>query len=226
HSVKRPFRRIAAILVAIVAALFFGLLVRPAAAQKQTKGVEVVQSRTAGTPIMAIVSLGSQRVTIYDADGWILRAPVSSGRKGYETPAGIYAVIQKEAEHYSNLYEDGYMPFMQRITWSGIALHGGPLPGYPASHVCVRIPLDFAECLLDLTRIGMRVIVARNDPVPVEFSHPVLTSLKAVRIKESVAEPSMPPSADLGALPAASPRQSLREVAAQKAAEAKAAAAR
>ncbi len=82
---------------------------------------------------MAVVSLGNQRVTIYDADGWIMRAPVSSGRKGYETPAGIYAVIQKEAEHYSNLYEDGYMPFMQRITWSGIALHGGPLPGYPGA---------------------------------------------------------------------------------------------
>jgi lipoprotein-anchoring transpeptidase ErfK/SrfK len=122
--VKGPFRRIAAILVAIVVALFLGPIVRPAAAQKQTKGIEVVQSRTAGTPIMAVVSLGSQRVTIYDADGWIMRAPISSGRKGYETPAGIYAVIQKEAEHYSNLYEDGYMPFMQRITWSGIALHG------------------------------------------------------------------------------------------------------
>ncbi len=112
---------------------------------------------------MAIVSLSNQRVTIYDADGWIMRAPVSSGRKGYETPAGIYAVIQKETEHYSNLYEDGYMPFMQRITWSGIALHGGPLPGHPASHGCVRMPVEFAERLFDLTKIGMRVIVASPD---------------------------------------------------------------
>src|SRR6266436_4888974 len=102
--------------------------------------VEFVQSRIAGEPIMAIVSLRDQRVTIYDATGWILRAPVSSGQKGRETPAGIFSVIQKEAEHYSNLYDDAYMPHMQRITWSGIALHGGPLPGYPASHGCIRLP--------------------------------------------------------------------------------------
>src|SRR5207248_9338768 len=134
----------------------------------ETMGIEVVQSRPLGTPVMAVVSLGNQRVTIYDANGWIMRARVSSGRKGYETPAGIYSVIQKEAEHYSNLYDDGYMPFMQRITWSGIALHGGPLPGYPASHGCVRMPLGFAERLFDLTKIGMRVIVARGDPIPAE----------------------------------------------------------
>ena len=95
----------------------------------------------AGAPLMAIVSLSNQRVTIYDADGWILRAPVSSGQSGYETPAGIYSVIQKEEEHHSNLYDDASMPFMQRITWSGIALHAGQLPGYPASHGCVRMPL-------------------------------------------------------------------------------------
>ena len=87
----------------------------------------------------------SQRITVYDADGWIVRAPVSSGQKGRETPAGIFSVIQKNAEHYSNLYDDAYMPHMQRITWSGIALHGGVLPGYPASHGCVRMPFDFAE---------------------------------------------------------------------------------
>ncbi len=175
---------------------------------------------------MAIVSLSNQRVTIYDADGWIMRAPVSSGRKGYETPAGIYAVIQKEVEHYSNLYEDGYMPFMQRITWSGIALHGGPLPGYPASHGCVRMPAKFAEHLFDLTKIGMRVIVARTDPVPVEFSHPVLASLNVARISEAVTDPGTPFSVDLGVLQSARPRQSLQSLAVQKAAEAKAAAAR
>jgi hypothetical protein len=69
---------------------------------------------------MAIVSLKSQQVTIYDADGWILRAPVSTGQKGRETPAGVFSVIQKEAEHYSNLYDDASMPHMERITWSGI----------------------------------------------------------------------------------------------------------
>jgi hypothetical protein len=123
---------------------------------------------------MAIVSLHSQRITVYDANGWILRAPVSSGQKGRETPAGIFSVIQKEAEHYSNLYDDAYMPHMQRITWSGIALHGGPLPGYPASHGCVRMPFDFAARLFDATRLGMRVIVAPTDVAPIEIAHPVL----------------------------------------------------
>ncbi|HEX9320833.1 MAG TPA: L,D-transpeptidase family protein, partial [Xanthobacteraceae bacterium] len=156
----------ASLTVAVVTALLAGGIVEPARAGKSSdaKRIEIVQSRPAGHPIMAVVSLSNQRVTIYDAIGWIMRAPVSSGRKGYETPAGIYSVIQKEIEHYSNLYDDGYMPFMQRITWSGIALHGGPLPGHAASHGCIRMPVEFAERLFDLTRIGMRVIVARNDP--------------------------------------------------------------
>ena len=102
---------------------------------------EIVQSRPTGTPIMAIIAIKEQRVTIYDADGRLLQSPVSTGRTGYETPAGLYSVIQKEAEHYSNLYDDASMPFMQRITWSGIALYAGALPGYPASHGCIRILL-------------------------------------------------------------------------------------
>jgi len=138
------------------------------------RSVESIESRAAGEPVMAIVSLRTQRVTVYDANGWILRAPVSSGQKGRETPAGVFAVIQKEAEHYSNLYDDAFMPHMQRITWSGIALHGGPLPGYPASHGCVRMPFDFAERLFDVTRPGMRVIVAPTDVAPIEIAHPVL----------------------------------------------------
>src|SRR2546430_6239121 len=136
--------------------------------------VEFVESRTAGEPVLAIVSLREQRVTIYDANGWILRAPVSSGQKGRETPAGIFSVIQKEAEHYSNLYDDAFMPHMQRITWSGIALHGGPLPGHAASHGCIRLPYDFAERLFGATKVGMRVIVAPSEVTPVAFTHPAL----------------------------------------------------
>jgi hypothetical protein len=138
------------------------------------RAIESIASRTAGEPVMAIVSLQTQRITVYDADGWILRAPVSSGQKGRETPAGIFSIIQKHAEHYSNLYDDAYMPHMQRLTWSGIALHGGPLPGYPASHGCVRMPFDFAERLFDATALGLRVIVAPTDVAPVEIAHPVL----------------------------------------------------
>jgi hypothetical protein len=131
---------------------------------------------------MAIVSISSQQVTLYDAEGWILRAPVSTGTTGRETPAGIFAVIEKDKNHHSSLYDDAWMPNMQRITWNGVALHGGPLPGHAASHGCVRMPYDFAERLFDKTRIGMRVIISPNDAVPVEFSHPALfvSNAKAV----------------------------------------------
>ena len=145
-----------------------------AASGRNERSVVSVESRIAGEPIMAIVSLRNQRITVYDANGWILQAPVSSGQKGRETPAGIFSIIQKEAEHYSNLYDDAYMPHMQRITWSGIALHGGPLPGYPASHGCVRMPYEFAERLFGATRLGMRVIVAPSDVAPVEIAYPAL----------------------------------------------------
>jgi L,D-transpeptidase-like protein len=152
-----------------------------AANGRNQRAVASVESRIAGEPmepIMAIVSLSNQRITVYDAKGWILRAPVSSGQKGRETPAGIFSVIEKEAEHYSNLYDDAYMPHMQRITWSGIALHGGPLPGHAASHGCVRMPYDFAARLFGATRLGMRVIVAPSDVAPVEITHPALFSPK------------------------------------------------
>jgi hypothetical protein len=142
--------------------------------RRGARAVESAEQRTAGEPIMAIVSLQNQRITVYDANGWILRAPVSSGQRGRETPAGIFSIIQKEADHYSNLYDDAYMPHMQRITWSGIALHGGALPGYPASHGCIRLPFDFAADLFDETRLGLRVIVAPGDVAPAEIAHPVL----------------------------------------------------
>ena len=135
---------------------------------------EETASRNAGEPIMAIVSIKTQQVTLYDAEGWILRAPVSTGVKERETPAGVFAVIEKDKDHHSTMYDDAWMPNMQRITWNGIALHGGPLPGYAASHGCVRMPFGFAEKLFDKTRIGMRVIISPNDAAPVEFSHPAL----------------------------------------------------
>jgi hypothetical protein len=145
-----------------------------AAARQPAQPTEATAPREAGEPIMAIVSIKSQQVTFYDADGWILRAPVSTGIAGRETPAGVFAVIEKDKDHHSTLYDDAWMPNMQRITWNGIALHGGPLPGYAASHGCVRMPYGFAEKLFEKTWIGMRVIISPNDAAPVEFSHPAL----------------------------------------------------
>jgi hypothetical protein len=149
---------------------------------------EAVAPRAAGEPLMAIVSIRTQHVTLYDSAGWILRAPVSTGTTGRETPAGIFAVVDKEKDHRSNMYDDAKMPNMQRITWNGIALHGGPLPGYAASHGCVRMPFGFAEKLFDKTRLGMRVIISPEDAEPVEFSHPALLVPKADAIAAAPAK--------------------------------------
>jgi L,D-transpeptidase catalytic domain len=136
--------------------------------------------RTATKPVMAIVALAEQRVSIYDAEGKFVEAPVSTGSAGYETPAGIFSIVQKKEDHRSNLYEDGEMPFMQRITWTGIALHAGNLPGHPASHGCVRMPMGFARQLFDMTEMGMRVLIVRDDMAPSDISHPALFEAKPV----------------------------------------------
>jgi hypothetical protein len=167
----------------ILVALFVLGTVAQVEAQRRPaeRSDELVLTRPVGAPLMGIVALSQQRITIYDAEGRILRAPVSTGQSGYETPAGIYSVIQKEAEHYSNLYDDASMPFMQRITWSGIALHAGALPGRPASHGCIRMPYGFAERIFDLTKTGVRVVIVRDDMSPVEFAHPALLRPGPVR---------------------------------------------
>jgi lipoprotein-anchoring transpeptidase ErfK/SrfK len=154
----------------------------PAAPARPAQSPEATAPRAAGEPIMAIVSIKTQQVTFYDADGWILRAPVSTGVSGRETPAGVFAIVEKERDHHSTMYDDAWMPHMQRITWNGIALHGGPLPGYAASHGCIRMPYGFAERLYDKTWIGMRVIISPNDAVPVEISHPALFTPNAAAI--------------------------------------------
>jgi L,D-transpeptidase catalytic domain len=138
-----------------------------------------------GQPRLAIVSLGDQRVTIYDANGQIMQGPISSGATPNDTPPGIYAILQKNREHYSNRYDDARMPFMQRITWNGMALHGGVLPGYPASHGCIRLREDFANQLFDMTKLGLRVIVSRNNMAPSDIAHPLL--FKPTPFRDNVA---------------------------------------
>jgi hypothetical protein len=172
-TVAMPRSRAVATL-AVIAALTAPTAEAAARQARPKPPAETTAPREAGEPIMAIVSIKTQQVTLYDADGWIMRAPVSTGTTGRETPAGVFAILEKNKDHRSSLYDDAEMPNMQRITWNGIALHGGPLPGYAASHGCVRMPFGFAEKLFDRTRIGMRVIVAPDNAEPVEFSHPAL----------------------------------------------------
>jgi hypothetical protein len=177
-----------------------------------------------GKPVMAIVSLSDQRISIYNANGRFLEAPVSTGSTGYETPAGIFSIVQKKEMHHSNLYHDGEMPFMQRITWTGIALHAGTLPGHPASHGCIRLPMGFAQQLFDMTELGMRVLIVRDDMRPSDISHPALFKSRPVPKELALAGQRSaklgPPAAD-GAIAPGSPRhlQMLRALATAKAVE-------
>src|SRR4051794_34070768 len=166
--------RTAIAMFATLAALAIGAETASAREARPALAREAIAQRAAGELVMAIVSIKTQQVTFYDAEGWIMRAPVSTGTTGRETPAGVFAVLEKDKDHHSSMYDDAWMPNMQRITWNGIALHGGPLPGYPASHGCVRMPFGFAGKLFNKTRIGMRVIISPDDAEPVEFSHPAL----------------------------------------------------
>jgi lipoprotein-anchoring transpeptidase ErfK/SrfK len=136
------------------------------------------EARPVVGPLMVVVSVNRQRLTVYDGDRAIVSSPVSTGKKGHETPLGVFSVIQKEILHHSNLYNDAPMPYMQRITWSGVALHAGPLPGHAASHGCIRLPRDFAVRLWGMTKIGARVIVARNELTPAEFNDSRLFALR------------------------------------------------
>jgi hypothetical protein len=136
-----------------------------------------------------LVSLEKQQLTLY-ADGEpIARSPVSTGKPGHDTPTGVFSIIQKDRWHHSNLYDDAPMYFMQRITWSGVALHQGVVPNHPASHGCVRLPEAFARQLWGMTRPGVRVIIARGDIAPVEISHPRLFAPRREQLEAKV-EPS------------------------------------
>ena len=131
-------------------------------------------------PLIIAVSIEQQKVRIYDANGLFAESPVSTGMKGHPTPMGVFSVIQKHKMHRSNIYSDAPMPYMQRITWSGVAMHAGVLPGYPASHGCIRMPTAFAIKMWNWTRMGARVIITPGQITPARFSHPLLVAQKVV----------------------------------------------
>src|SRR3954454_2540059 len=125
-------------------------------------------------PLHIVVSIADQQISVYDDGALIARSSVSTGVSDHPTPSGVFSIISKQRWHRSNLYSDAPMPYMQRITWSGIALHAGVLPGYPASHGCIRLKWDFAIRLWHLTKRGTRVIIAPNQVRPVEIANPRL----------------------------------------------------
>lgn len=123
-------------------------------------------------PMAVVVSLTEQRAYVYRNGVLIGVTTVSTGREGYETPTGVFTVLQKDKDHHSNLYGNAPMPYQQRLTWDGVALHAGGLPGYPESHGCVHLPSEFARLLFDASNLGMTVVVAREGEAPVSVVHP------------------------------------------------------
>jgi hypothetical protein len=125
-------------------------------------------------PLFFVISTGKQHVSVYGRNGLYARSPVSTGRPDHPTPLGLFTIIQKERYHHSNIYSGAPMPYMQRITWSGVAMHEGVLPGYAASHGCIRMPHEFARRLFSYTEGNEHVVIARQDVVPASISHPRL----------------------------------------------------
>jgi len=137
------------------------------------------------SPHVAIVSLRQQTIQVYGADGLVAQSRVSTGQARHRTPAGVFSILQRNRHHESNIYSGAPMPYMQRLTWSGIALHQGHVPGYPASHGCIRLPGSFASNLWGIGHIGMRVIVSPASVTPAPIAHdtlpkPLMTPIASV----------------------------------------------
>jgi lipoprotein-anchoring transpeptidase ErfK/SrfK len=166
---------------------------RQQARRRQGKKVEAALKQAAKPqgPLIIAISIQKQRLKIYDAAGIFAESPISSGMPGHPTPMGVFSVIQKQKLHHSNIYSGAPMPYMQRITWSGIAIHAGVLPGYPASHGCIRMPMAFAVKMWNWTRMGARVVVTPGEMTPANFSHPLLVAQKIVP-QPSVADEPQP----------------------------------
>ena len=146
-------------------------------------------------PLLITVSIAKQQLTLYDRGVAIAQSPVSSGTVSHPTPTGVFSVLQKQYFHRSNMYSSAPMPYMQRITWAGVALHAGELPGYPASHGCIRLPENFAIRLWGTTQPGVRVIVTQNEVKPVEISHPLLFKPRQPDVPEATPAPEKTPPA-------------------------------
>ena len=158
-----------------VAALIVAVVAAPAEARKKSRSSKPVEAAlpdpTNGEPMTLVISLSQQKVDVYRGTTRITSSRVSTGMRGYSTKAGVFSILEKRRRHHSNLYSGAPMPWMQRLTWSGTALHGGVVPGYPASHGCVRLPFSFAPRLFGITTVGEHVVVARAAVTPQPIEH-------------------------------------------------------
>ncbi|WP_254912971.1 L,D-transpeptidase family protein [Novosphingobium sp. B 225] len=147
--------------------------------------------------VLIVISKASQNMFVFKDGALWATAPVSTGKRGHSTPAGIFPILQKRVFHRSNLYSNAPMPYMQRLTWSGIAIHAGRLPGYPASHGCIRLPHAFAKQLFALTRADRTTVVVANEPLKTESNAKTLALMRY---------PVQPDTALAASIPARPPR--------------------
>ncbi len=158
------------------------------ARQRTPKKVETARETTKPVgPVIIAISIEKQQLKLHDVNGVFAESPVSTGTASHPTPMGVFSIIGKEVFHRSNIYSGAPMPHMQRITWSGVAMHAGVLPGYPASHGCIRLPASFATRLFGWTKMGARVVITPGELSPQDFSHPLLVTTKPQGV-----DPNMP----------------------------------
>jgi hypothetical protein len=152
-------------------------------------------------PELVVVNLETQRLVLFRNGIPVAASTVSSGKTGHETPTGVFSILEKDPSHHSKTYNNAAMPNMQRLTTQGIALHAGNLPGYPASHGCVRLPLAFSKLLYGATNLGMTVVITSIPAVPRDSAGPGLTESQAVAPQASLSQASyewnpVPPGPD------------------------------
>src|SRR5258705_208342 len=166
---------------------------RPRVRRYQAKKMEAPEKESTKPqgPLIIAISIEKQSLKLYDANGFFAETPISTGMRGHPTPMGVFSIIQKHKFHHSNIYSGAPMPYMQRITWSGVAMHAGVLPGYPASHGCIRMPMAFAVKMWNWTKMGARVIVTPGEITPASFSHPLLAPKTVVPKPEAAANESV-----------------------------------
>jgi hypothetical protein len=169
---RRQFGRVAAAAAALPLHSALAQLVDKSADQLTNGEFNWYPDRSESGPVIVIVSLPDQRLYVYRDGVRIAASTCSTGKLGHRTPTGVFKILQKDKNHHSSTYNNAPMPYMNRLTWSGIALHAGQLPGYPASHGCVRLPKEFAELLFGVTKLGMTVVIADDKSQPEEVTHP------------------------------------------------------
>jgi len=158
----------------LATAALMAVSISGAALARDADVAKQAEAADADAPLQMLVSLKDQKIHVYRGTELIRTAPISSGRRGNSTPPGVFSILEKRRRHFSNLYNNAPMPYMQRLTWSGVAMHQGRLPGYPASHGCIRLPRDFARDLFGMTERGLHVVVTRDMAEPEPISHAVL----------------------------------------------------